>query len=767
MKKLVSMLVIIAMMLVAVVAVIPVSAADTPEGDVISGYKDMIKMKANGSYYLEEDIEISTGFGSDFAGTFDGCGFTVTITGGGPLFKNIKGATVKNVTVAGDAVTKNSSVQFGGLAETIVDGTITNVTVDRDITYQGFDNFTSYVGGVAAQVGGKTTFTNVVNEGEILIASGGEKDKTYEKPEIGGLIGKTMSSADITLINCKNNASVTSTQTQVNVGGIIGFVESASVYFSNCENNADLMSKSDGNGGFVGMGGMIGRTNNKNSTDYTIILSGCKNTGNMREAPGTNANMLVGGMIGRLYSAPHVTINSCINEGEIATYEAATGTWSGVGGIVGGYITFGFKWDSLPSSESRIANCLNTGAITGGQPGGIIGGNFMQVTCKEMTVDVEYCLNTGDITALSTEKDNKAGGIVSGIAYGEGDLATLPHLSIKNCKNEGAVSNAKYAGGIVGGFIGTTASEVALKIENCANTGELSGAVVAGGIIGESDQPITINGCLNKGAVDATTAAAIAGVATSITAANNFYSGSAAGANGTAAADIDAKIAALNFRKAYNDMEIAIAIEKAEALFQIDYTEATWNTFKAKLDAAKAAIANFNNTQANVDAAEEALVDAMAGLVRKTPDFTAINAKLEEAKSKKRAEYNTTSYSYLSDAVAAAEADIARADVLQSELNAHIEAIDEAIKGLKKRGEVVTVPVNTGGWGGDLYGTETEAPTDAPTEAPTQAPTSTVAPVTEPVEEEGGCGGVIGGAAVALVAVAAIGAGIVLKKKED
>lgn len=783
MKKLVSLLVIVTMMLTAMIAIIPASAAS--DGTLIDGNIAVSNMTADGNYYLDGDIEISSGFSGEFKGTFDGKGHTVTITGGGPLFKNVKGATIKNVTVAGTAVVKTSNESYGGVATEITDAVLENVTVSRNITYQGFENFTSYVGGIAARAGGTVTFTNVKNTGAISINTNGEKAKTYEKPEIGGFIGKTNGKATLVFTDCENAGAVKSIQTQVNVGGFVGFVNEANISMFDCKNTADLVAMSDENGGFVGLGGFIGRTDNRGSKDYAIILSGCVNNGNLSDADPKHeqkGNLLAGGMIGRLYSVPNLTINSCVNNGNISITKCATSTWGGVGGIIGGYITIGCRWDKLKQSESLITNCLNTGKIEGAQPAGIVGGNFMQVQIEDFKLVVEYCVNTGEIKGAGSS--SKAGGILSGIAYEaktfdwEGkdtscswDQPRLSDVVIRNCKNEGKISNASLAGGIVGNFPRTTGLTHTPEITNCVNTGEITASTMAGGIMSDSGVKVKVSGCINKGTVTANSKFGIINDSSLAEATNNFYlTGGAAGSKGTGAAagDIDTKISALKFQMAHNDMKLAFVIETAEKLSDIDYSAASWTPFKNALTAAKNAIANLDAPQATIDSAETALADAMAGLVRKDPSLTDLNAKLTEAKSKKRGDYNSNTYAALEAAIEAAEKDMARDDVLQSEINAHVKAIDDAIKALKKRGQVATLP--SGGlediMGGNLYdtGEATEEPTETETE--TNAPTSTVAP-TEPAEEEGGCGSVIGGAAVALVAVAAIGAGLVLKKKED
>ena len=70
MKKTISILLIVAMMLAATLAIIPVSAAS---GDKITSAADFAAMKADGKYYLANDIDATnftmpkygTGYGAD------------------------------------------------------------------------------------------------------------------------------------------------------------------------------------------------------------------------------------------------------------------------------------------------------------------------------------------------------------------------------------------------------------------------------------------------------------------------------------------------------------------------------------------------------------------------------------------------------------------------------------------------------------------------------------------------------------------------------
>ena len=76
--------------------------------------------------------------------------------------------------------------------------------------------------------------------------------------------------------------------------------------------------------------------------------------------------------------------------------------------------------------------------------------------------------------------------------------------------------------------------------------------------------------------------------------------------------------------------------------------------------------------------------------------------------------------------------------------------IDSAVSALKKAQKELVEKTTSS----QLEGVETGAP-------------ETEAPATEAPATEGGCGSVIGGAAVVLTAVVALGMGVSLKKKED
>lgn len=166
-------------------------------------------MEPDGNYQLTADIIVTAPYASDFSGTFDGNGHTVTLDIEGNsanvgLFRKLGGgATVKNVTVAGQ------------------------------VTATGKNN----VGGIAGNADGNVTIENCKNTASIK----GSK-------AVGGILGYSEpGSGFVTISSCANMGSVSGTRKQV--GGIAGNVVGTHI-IRNCYNQGDI---SDG-AGILGRG---------------------------------------------------------------------------------------------------------------------------------------------------------------------------------------------------------------------------------------------------------------------------------------------------------------------------------------------------------------------------------------------------------------------------------------------------------------------------------------------------------------------------------
>lgn len=174
----------------------------------VSSAKEFAEMVASGSYTLTKDIIVTEPYASDFSGTFDGDGHTVTLA------------------ISGDS---DYQALFAKLAAGAV---VKNVMVDGEVT--GTDN----IGGIA---GIATNATIIACANKATVAATGRY--------VGGLVGK---GTGLTMTSCYNQGAVSSTRTRpINMGGIAGYVDGgASV--ENCYNTGSITGSGDNTAAVVG-----------------------------------------------------------------------------------------------------------------------------------------------------------------------------------------------------------------------------------------------------------------------------------------------------------------------------------------------------------------------------------------------------------------------------------------------------------------------------------------------------------------------------------
>ncbi|MCD8049108.1 MAG: carbohydrate-binding domain-containing protein [Clostridia bacterium] len=175
-----------------------------------------------------------------YTGTFDGDGFEISelnITTAAEyigLFGYVSTGTIKNLTVSGEIDVSGATIFAGGIVGTIRNGVLSNLTSNVDVTGKTADKGT--FGGVAATVEGTdgtegSTMELCVNNGKVTAS--GKLDCT------GGLVGY-MNSA--TIINSVNYGEVDTTgatahqNAGVNTGGIVGYINNKTAYITNCVN---------------------------------------------------------------------------------------------------------------------------------------------------------------------------------------------------------------------------------------------------------------------------------------------------------------------------------------------------------------------------------------------------------------------------------------------------------------------------------------------------------------------------------------------------
>ena len=151
------------------------------------------------------------------------------------------------------------------------------------------------------------------------------------------------------------------------------------------------------------------------------------------------------------------------------------------------------------------------------------------------------------------------------------------------------------------------------------------------------------------------------------------------------AAQLVAAVSALEVKgdkSALNDL-LAEAEEKEETA----YTPSSWKVFSEKVDLAKQVQLDSEASTAEVTKAVEELTNAMNGLVERA-DTAELNNLIQEAESMKNNGYTEDSWNQLQTVIQEAKALLENADTSQSEVNNQITALQQAMDGLKKDGEL-------------------------------------------------------------------------------
>ena len=352
MRKLIAILLGAVMMLS--MAVVGVSAAD-PE--VITTAEQFAAMAADGNYKLGASIAVAARYNGTFKGTFDGAGFTITLSGD-PAFKTLDGATVSNLTLEGRVSISDNA---GALCVNAYGVTITKVTNKASVetTKSG-----GYAGGLIGQMSTASSssadnklvsrFTDCVNEGAISGAAGTVR--------IAGFVGNAAKHNNCIYTRCINKGDISAKEGisgSPYVAGIAGSAFGGEFY--DCENYGKLYSAAG-----CHMGGILGRMSpSAQGGSQDVIITGCKNYGELVATSG-----VAGGIVGY------------------------AGNPAGDGGNVKQVLT--------------VKNCENSGKITagGGQAGGIVG-YLYGVTIQDSAgadrgywsyADIQNCVNKGDIT---------------------------------------------------------------------------------------------------------------------------------------------------------------------------------------------------------------------------------------------------------------------------------------------------------------------------------------------------------------------------------
>ncbi len=511
--------------LLGILSLLPISAAQAPVGTPVGTEQEFLAMSSGGQYYLSNDIALSQSYSAGaFSGTFDGNGHKITLSGNNitSVFPDVDG-TVKNLVIEGN-ISLSSSTNAAALAIN-GKGRFENITSKVNITVAMPAAYTARLSGIVAVVDGNADFVGCKNLGNIQINTNVVVNS--RSVFTGGLVCFANGDYDITFTDCQNSGSITSNQGNVNVGGIMGWSQGADVSFLRCVNEANLHSLANS---YTGIGGMLGGMYNKNQPLKALDAKECVNRGKITGGDATAVDTLAkdlyaGGVIGQVYSVGKMKLVDCVNEGVINIRTGQSG--SAVGGMAGMFITVSsaWSWAGFDEADYHIVNCVNKGELTGLDVGGMTGSSTQLGFNKdEISLTITNCVNTADLWGA-----RYASGIAGRWANSEGRgwSSGTAEVTISNCMNTGVVEGVTSAAGIfvfmesegilserktsidLGAKIGDSA-KVTL-IQSCVNAGEIicnSGsdnsnkAKVAAGIIAHTNRNITVKNCVNIATLD-------------------------------------------------------------------------------------------------------------------------------------------------------------------------------------------------------------------------------------------------------------------------
>ena len=470
-----------------------------------------------------------------FKGTFDGGNHVVselyinaaTASNQG-LFGYVSGATMKNLTVAGEVTAKDA---LGGIAGYASGTTFQNCLNRATITSRSGNTANAYAGGIVGQ--GASPANNFVGCANVGAVKGGNADGSilggyYLAGIIGGM------SYPAVLTDCYNTGAVTGA---TGVGGLVAFTNALTL--TNCYNGGVITATTGYAGSLAARtGGTSTYTNSygingKNSYgDYAVGQSMVNPTGTSHVAAVTAANLSMafvadgdainGGLPileWQLWTdfAPDVTISTyeqmvafakSVNDGNSykdqyvkldvnLSLGGAEYPWTPIGTssapfegtFDGGNHVISDLYINNTATNQGLFGYINISAtiknltVRGGVKGGSNTGAFAGTAAGGTLTN---CLNEASVSGTSG-----AGGM---IGYSSSALTTLT-----GCGNTGAIyASTGYIGGMVGWpFSGT------LTMTDCYNTGAITGPTGLGGLLGVSRANVNATNCYNGGSVAA------------------------------------------------------------------------------------------------------------------------------------------------------------------------------------------------------------------------------------------------------------------------
>lgn len=315
MKKVLSFMLTLALLLPFCGGFSLSNAADTPAGTAISTVQEFINMDPSGVYYLANDIDFSgttytrNVYTKTFKGVLDGNGYAllgITVTASNSdagIFATSFGGTLRNLTIGAEDAPVSVTSSGAGYSVAAVAGTVASGAL--------FENVTIYAN-VTAE--GKTAgFTCYMPNGKMTISGCKVYGSISGNPASGFVAMSADGSSEISITNSENHATVT---------------------------GANL-----GAGGFYANQSTV-----SGSRVCHLTIVGCVNYGAI-----TASDWRAGGIVGEFTEekSSTLTVEYC--------YNLAPVTMTGSGGFAAG-IVGGMSFDP-PTGARKVSNVYNAGMI--------------------------------------------------------------------------------------------------------------------------------------------------------------------------------------------------------------------------------------------------------------------------------------------------------------------------------------------------------------------------------------------------------------------
>ena len=456
--------------------------------------------------------------------------------GSGGLFgqsvRQLADCSLKNVKIQCPVWVTGSSKYCGGLIGYIkLNKSLTIVRNESTSIVYGDEAVGGMIGEVNMESGGNLSLDGIIKNH--VCVNGSAVSSVRGRETVGGFIG-AFKYGSLTIKNINIATSVSCTEN--NVGGLIGYLESAEVKVeATAVLDENMMVE-----GYESVGGLFGCVNktvlqgpSDNVVDFVngVVpemdvfkdqfsgkLYGSRNVGGISgQIKGQNAEMRnfsaycsisplentagtrMGGILGAYENSGVLSVNNCVFKGVIN---------SNGGEMIGGIVGYCDVYSNV-AVDGKIEKCINWGEVTGGNAtGGILGYiRYDRSNNNWKTFYVTDCVNVLKTNSNGVRGQGNVGGIIGETKRGDSGPGGL---IIERCGNLASVSSESGSGavgGIVGRFYGAMG-----YIKYSSNRGQVKGnGDYLGGIVGkfgydpEALYPGESNGyitsCCNRGEI--------------------------------------------------------------------------------------------------------------------------------------------------------------------------------------------------------------------------------------------------------------------------